>query len=127
MVIVKLCEGSFTALSATLSSYPSVMQPLYTLLCFTESLLLKQWVDLAASWNITDDIDGGWYESEGTYLTVRVHVWEGAGAAGCGSLYGGAGEGVGGVEGGVAQQPEQCCAVLHWFHNRLYNHGEGPY
>ena len=22
---------------------------------------------------------------------------------------------------------EQCCVVLHRFHNRLYNHGEGPY
>ena len=21
----------------------------------------------------------------------------------------------------------RCCAVLHRFHNRLYNHGEGPY
>ena len=21
----------------------------------------------------------------------------------------------------------ECCAVLHRFHNRLYNHGEGPY
>ena len=21
----------------------------------------------------------------------------------------------------------RCCVVLHQFHNRLYNHGEGPY
>ena len=20
-----------------------------------------------------------------------------------------------------------CCKTIHWFHNRLYNHGEGPY
>ena len=49
---------------------------------------------------------GVWYKSEWTYLAVRVHVWEGAGAACCWPLYGGTGEGVGGVEGGVAQQPE---------------------
>ena len=45
-------------------SYPSVMQPLYTLLCFTESLLLKQWVDLAASWNIRMILMGVWYKCE---------------------------------------------------------------
>ena len=80
----------------------------------------------------------------GTYLTVRVHVWEGAGAAGCGSLYGGAGEGVGGVEGGVAQQPEHghpaggvllhpgprllaLQKVASEDNPKVRNHGESPY
>ena len=27
----------------------------------------------------------------------------------------------------LGQELQECCAVLHRFHNRLYNHGEGPY
>ena len=46
---------------------------------------------------------------------------------------------LGGVEGAPAQtlpetreaplvqDPQECCKTIHRFHNRLYNHGEGPY